>query len=134
MSLRSLKSARSSKNIQIDITPLIDVLFMLIIFFVLTTSFVQGAIDVDLPAGDAVPAAQADPIVVTIDRDSRLYWAGEIVTEDDIPRLAEKAAASGEEILIAGDREARYGDVVHILETLRGLGIEKVGLALEGEK
>ncbi|MDR3332202.1 MAG: biopolymer transporter ExbD, partial [Synergistaceae bacterium] len=59
-----------------DITPLIDIMFMLIIFFVATTAFVQGAIGVDLPMGGPPPVSQKNPIVLSVRRDSSLLWAG----------------------------------------------------------
>jgi biopolymer transport protein ExbD len=117
----------------IDITPLIDVLFMLIIFFVLTAVFVQGAIEIDLPQGDAPPVSERTPIVVTVTSDSGILWAGEAVLPDALPELVYGALARSDDILIAGDRNASYGDVASVLEELRSLGVDNVGLAFEGE-
>ena len=117
----------------LDITPLIDVLFMLIIFFVLTAVFVQGAIEIDLPRGGPPPLSESNPIVVTVTEDSRILWAGGEVNRSELPVLVESARARSEDILIAGDRDAPYGDVAELLDELRGLGVENVGMIL-GEK
>lgn len=127
----SKKRRERRGGIGIDITPLIDVLFMLIIFIVLTAAFLQGSIVVDLPAGDPPPIAQESPIVLAITRDLRLMWGGEEVTRDRIPALVTEAVAKSQDILVAGDREARYGDVAELLDELRRLGAKNVGIAFE---
>ncbi|MDR2779872.1 MAG: biopolymer transporter ExbD [Synergistaceae bacterium] len=116
-----------------DITPLIDVLFMLIIFFVLTAVFVRGAIEIELPRGGPPPVRDSNPIVVTVTEDSRILWAGGEVTRSELPELVRGARAKSDDILIAGDRNAPYGGVAELLDELRGLGVENVGMLL-GEK
>jgi biopolymer transport protein ExbD len=112
---------------------LIDVLFMLIIFFVLTAVFVQGAIEVVLPKGEAVPISERNPVIVTVTKDSGILWAGEAISPEDMPKFVEEALARSDDILIAGDRDAPYGGVAEILDRLRVLGVANVGLAFEGE-
>jgi biopolymer transport protein ExbD len=126
-----MRSARK-RGADVDITPLIDMMFMLIIFFVLTTVFVQGTIDIDLPRGNAPPMTQRNPIVVTVTMESALLWAGEPVTRGALPGLVADALSNGDEILIAGDRRAPYGVVASVLDELRGLGVKSVSLAFEG--
>ena len=122
-------------GIGIDITPLIDVLFMLIIFIVLTAAFVQGSIVVELPVGDPPPIAEENPVVLTITRDLKLMWGGEEVSRDRIPALVTEAVERSRDILVAGDREAKYGDVAELLDELRRLGAKNVGIAFEaGER
>jgi biopolymer transport protein ExbD len=124
---------KGRRGVDVDITPLIDVLFMLIIFFVLTAVFVQGAIEVDLPEGDASPISERNPVIVTVTRDAGILWAGEAISHEDMPRLVEDALARSDDILIAGDRDAPYGDVAKVLDELRNLGVANVGLAFEAE-
>ncbi|MDR1510866.1 MAG: biopolymer transporter ExbD [Synergistaceae bacterium] len=121
------------RNADPDITPLIDMLFMLIIFFMLTAVFVQGSIEIDLPQGGPPPVSGVKPIVVTVTEDSKILWAGGEVTRSELPGLVGAARAKSEDILIAGDRSALYGDVAELLDDLRGLGVENVGMIF-GEK
>jgi biopolymer transport protein ExbD len=118
----------------VDITPLIDVLFMLIIFFVLTTAFVQGSLDVDLPKGMPRPLAARNPIILTMGGDASLTWAGKSISRAELAPLVSEAVANSDDILIAGDVAARYGDVAELLNTLRGMGVDQVGLAFEEER
>lgn len=124
---------RKKRSADPDITPLIDVLFMLIIFFVLTAVFVQGVIEIDLPKGGPSRVSGVNPIVVTVTRDSRILWAGGEVRRSELPGLVSDALSKSEDILIAGDRNAPYGGVAELLDDLRALGVENVGIML-GEK
>jgi biopolymer transport protein ExbD len=115
----------------IDITPLIDVLFMLIIFFVLTTVFARGSMNVNLPNGSPPPVSDKNPVILTVGSDSSLLWAGKAISRDELGPLVSLTAAQSGDILIAGDTEARYGDVAGILDLLRSMGVDEVGLAFE---
>lgn len=123
---------RSRNNPDVDLTPLIDVLFMLIIFFVLTAAFVRGEVDVRLPEGQGNPVS-ATPIVLTVREDGTFAWEGEALLLDEIILRAQKAYADDQSILLAGDRSVPYGVVANLLDQLRTHGVEKVNLALGGE-
>jgi biopolymer transport protein ExbD len=125
--------SRFKRGVDVDITSLIDVLFMLIIFFVLTASFLQGTIEIDLPDGDAPRVSERAPLVVTV-TDSEILWAGRAISRDALPMLVARAIAESDDILIAGERSAPYGDVAELLDEMRGLGVESVGLAFDGEQ
>lgn len=114
----------------LDITPLIDVLFMLIIFFVLMSSFINGKLDVDLPAGEGKPLDKEHEIVITVEKDGRMFWAGKSIEKDDLPELAR--AAKTKDVLIAGDKGVSYGTVTGILSILRKEGITSAGLLMQG--
>lgn len=103
---------------------------MLIIFFVLTSSFTQGRIEVDLPAGAGAPAA-GEAVTLSVGKGGRLSWNGREVRSGDIASLAR--AAKGKEIMVAGDKDAAYGDVAAVLEILRAEGIGSAGLLTQGE-
>jgi biopolymer transport protein ExbD len=132
MKRQGARGRRKRKAADVDITSLIDVLFMLIIFFVITTAFVQGSVDVSLPRGTPPPFSDKEQIVVTVTKDSEILWAGERLSSGDLaPRVA-AALAESADILLAGDRDARYGDVAELMDQLRSQGVQAVGLAFEG--
>lgn len=124
-----MRQRRRRRTADIDITPLIDVLFMLIIFFVLTASFIQGHIEVALPTGGGDPPGEG-AVTLVVEKNGRVLWDGREITRGDIARLARET--SGREIMIAADREASYGDVAEILEILRKEGVGTAGLLTEG--
>jgi biopolymer transport protein ExbD len=125
----------SRKRLQpdLDLTPLIDVLFMLILFFVMTASLLQGQISVRLPAGQGAPIG-GRPAVIEILQDGRIRFEGSWVSREETAALALEAGKSGRELILAADRNVPYGSVASILETLRKSGVQDVGLALEGGK
>jgi biopolymer transport protein ExbD len=108
-------------------------MFMLIIFFMLTAVFIQGAIPIDLPQGNASGVAERKPVMVSVTEDARILWAGEPVTSADLPRVVGNALAASDDILIAGDRDAPYGVVAELLDALRALGVESVSLVFGGK-
>ena len=116
----------------IDITPLIDMMFMLIIFFVLTSSFVNGKVNVELPQGKSVAANTESTVTVSVLADGTVQWDGKTVS---LSQLAEIAKASGKkEVLLAGDKAASYGQVARVLAVLRHEGICSAGLLMQGDK
>lgn len=126
------RAGKRRRGADIDITPLIDVLFMLIIFFVLTTAFTQGSIDVALPRG-SVPPPERNPVVLTVAGDAKILWAGRETTRSELPSLVRGALERGDDILLAGDRSAPYGEVAELLAELRSLGVPSVGIAFQTE-
>ncbi len=118
---------------ELDITPLIDVLFMLIIFFVLTANFLQGRIEVDLPQGEAASEIGESPLLLTVRKDGIVLWDGREAASGELASLAAEAASGKREVLLAGDKEAPYGAVARVLEILRREGLTSAGLALQGE-
>jgi biopolymer transport protein TolR len=125
----------SRKRLQpdLDLTPLIDVLFMLILFFVLSASLLQGQISVRLPSGQG-NALRGRPVVLEIRPDGKLRYDGKEVDAPTAIERARRETSGGRELVIAADRVVPYGRVAAILESLRSAGVTDVGLALEGGK
>lgn len=118
---------------EIDLTNLIDVLFILILFFVLTTSFVQGQIATRLPEGKGNPIKNT-PVVIAVKADGSLLVGGAPMTKETLLVEALRFKRQGRDLLIAGDKDVAYGKVASLLDELRSEGIEEVGLAFSGEK
>ena len=119
------------KVADIDITPLIDMMFMLIIFFVLTSSFINGKLNVELPTGKAVSANAEAAVTVSVLADGSVQWNGRTVSME---RLAELARASQpRDVLVAGDKAANYGMVARVLALLKAEGISSAGLLMQNE-
>ncbi len=124
-----MRRRKSRRFADIDVTPLIDVLFMLIIFFVLTATFIQGKLDIDLPSGKSETSDMKRTVTLTVEKDGAIFWDGTRITREEIPGLAK--VAGDREILIAGDKNAPYGRVAEVLSILRKAGIISAGLLME---
>ena len=116
---------------EVDITPLIDMMFMLIIFFVITTSFSRGEISVNLPGGKG-NSMEGEITVLNVGADGKLTIDGMEVLSPDLASIAVKSEQSGRKFVIAGDKAAPYGAIADILELLRIEGVSTSTLAIEG--
>lgn len=115
----------------VDITPLLDVMFMLIIFFVVTTSFSRGEISVNLPGGQG-NRMEGEITVLNIAPDGKLFINNSEVVSADLADIAHESEKSGRKFVIAGDKSVPYGVIANILELLRVNGISTATLAIEG--
>ena len=129
-----MKSRRRRRGEGIDITPLIDVLFMLIIFLVLTTTFTQGRIDVDLPEGKADSRGQKNAVLISVTEKSAILWNGRPIALDEAVSRSVSMHKRGADVRIAGDRNAPYGTVAELLEALRAGGVDTASLVLDGNR
>jgi len=113
-----------------DTTPLIDIVFQQLIFFMLTSSFVfQPGVKIQLPKTVTTDIAQKENLVVTVARGDRLYVGPTIVTLQELRGQLKKVAKSGQPILIRSDRKASLGRVVEVWDSCRALGISQVHIA-----
>ncbi len=122
---------------EINLTPLIDVVFLMLIFFVLTTTFTPTRqLSVDLPSVKAAEALEREVIRVAI-RANGTVWINQRRINPDAPLALRDAlfAAAGiagdrsVRVLIEADASARHGRVTQILSAARQLGIEQVSIA-----
>lgn len=125
--------SRRRRSVDVDITPLVDVLFMLIIFFVLTTSFVQGAIDLTLPSGSP-SAVPGNPVVLSVRKDGTLFWSKERISREELSTYVAKIVSKSGDIMIAADRDVKYGIVAELMDELQRLGVRELSLAFGGGK
>ena len=116
---------------EVDITPLLDMMFMLIIFFVITTSFSRGEISVNLPGGQG-SRMEGEITVLNISPDGKLSIDGVEVISSDLAGIAKNAEGSGRKFVIAGDKTAPYGLIAGILGLLQTEGVSTATLAIEG--
>ena len=116
-----------SKIAELDITSLIDVLFMLIIFFVLTASFISTNVTVDLPksynnASNSLDASN----VITLNKDGSVFFNSQKVSREDVFKRLNAAKDKG--ILLVADKSLQYGTVVEFLSLLQKNCTASVGL------
>lgn len=118
---------KRNKISELDITSLIDVLFMLIIFFVLTASFISTNITVDLPKSynDASNSNESSN-VITLDKNGYVFWNSKKVTKEEILKKSICEADKG--ILLVADKSLSYGEVVEFLSLLQKNCRTNVGL------
>ncbi|HXW97099.1 MAG TPA: biopolymer transporter ExbD [Gemmatimonadales bacterium] len=120
----------------INVTSLVDVAFVLLIIFMITAPIMQGGVDVQLPKAEARPMTAKEGMVVSVDREGRIFIDETPVSENDF-RLTFAALVQSrrpKSVYLRADRRVPYGDVVRVLATIRVSGITDVGLVAEEEE
>lgn len=118
-------------------TPLIDIIFLLALFFVLNTSFRQERyIDVDLPESETSEDLQVAGIVLTIRSDGTTAIDGVEVSWDTVTSAVKARAqeTGASEVIIRGDESVSYGRAVAALDRVRQAGLEAVSLQTVRER
>ena len=124
----------------VSITPLIDVVFLLLIFFLVATRFAQEEreLDVSLPsASDAAPMIEEPRVVmVNIDRDGRTYIDGQFLSVDEVERLLRRAKTNNplnQSVTIRADRRVAFEHVSTVMNLCSKVGIRDYRFATAGE-
>ncbi len=121
--------------VEMDVAPLIDIVFQQLIFFMLTSAFVfQPGVKIQLPRSVTADVARRENLVVTISNKGHLYLGTEVVTLGDLKGRLASMGKSGPPILIRADREASLGRVVEVWDLCRSLGISQLNIATSGKE
>lgn len=119
----------------INVTPLVDVMLVLLIIFMVAAPMLHSGIEVKLPQASAqnLPLRVEDPLVLSIRNDGLLYLRDNPVTKEAVVGAvqAEIAAKGDSSVFLKGDREVPYGQVIEVLDLLYRGGIQNVGLVTE---
>ncbi len=136
MNFRAQRTRRSEPDL--DMTPLIDVVFLLLIFFLVTATFAQrdqSVVPVDLPEGQSGASSASDArATVYLEADGTFTLA---LSDDEVERALSTEglrqrledlyeATPNLPLYLRGDREARYGEVMELLDLARSIGFERV--------
>ncbi|WP_321532878.1 biopolymer transporter ExbD [uncultured Desulfuromonas sp.] len=130
----NITSSRRAKRqgLELNIAPLIDMVFILLIFFLVTTSFVrETGIDVQRPTANTAVSKEKATILIAISDDDRIYIEGRMIDVRAIRVHVERALAENPEgsVVIVADRGSRTGTAVEVMDACRQAGAQDVALA-----
>ncbi len=138
MRFKRLKRRTTIAKGQLDITPLIDMVFLLLIFFMLTSNFVlQPGITVSLPKAITSEVISSENVVVTLTGQDLLFLNEKPITISDLTAKLKDAARDHQSVLLRSDINASLGRVVEIWDLCREFGIPQINIATNqkaGEK
>jgi biopolymer transport protein ExbD len=122
---------------EINVTPLLDLAFVLLIIFMITTPLLENSVDLSIPSSAAAnaPISQSKVQTISIDRSATIRFDNEIVEPDTlVTRLVElKRANPNVAIVIRPDRGLPVQELVTVMDSLQRAGITKVGIATKAE-
>lgn len=119
---------------QINVTPFVDVMLVLLVIFMITAPMMQQGLQVNLPKTEAKAMNVKDePIIVTVDRNGRAFLdKGEVPPGQLQAKLAALfAAKSKKEVFLKADRDVPYGDVIRTMAEIKSAGVERLGMLTE---
>ncbi len=116
---------------EINITPFVDVMLVLLVIFMVTAPLLQQGIDVNLPRAKGKELSPTERVIITIKKDGRIYINK---TRTDINKLKSKfAIKTDRDVFLKADKDVPYGLVVEVMGELREIGIEKLGMVTESK-
>jgi len=124
-------------NSNINVTPMVDVMLVLLIIFMVITPMLNNKVNVDLPKADAAivmeDANKEDAIVVAVTRDGKTFLGGDMVTLDDLgSKITSKLEnKTNKEVYMRADVRANYGKVMDAVDGIRSAGVSQLGLLTE---
>jgi biopolymer transport protein TolR len=131
-SLGGGKGRRRGFN-DINVTPLVDVMLVLLVVFMVTAPLITGALRVELPNVEAKEASAKDTkLVVTVTKEEKILFGEDDATADIEGVLLKNARVQKEkELYIRADKNARYGAVARVVAAARAAGVEGLNLLVE---
>jgi biopolymer transport protein TolR len=130
-------------NSEINVTPMVDVMLVLLIIFMVVTPFLQQGISVALPRDMKNPDEdqainKESAVIVSIPKDGDYYLGKKKVNLEDLKTSVEKALANKKEedkiVYIKSGVEVSYGEVVKVINAVREKGVDKIGLVADKKK
>lgn len=129
-------SARMRPLSEINVTPLVDVMLVLLIVFMVAAPLLTVGVAVDLPKTAAQPIPdQGEPLTVTVASDGSIFvQETQVSIEDLVPRLqALSKAGYDQRIYIRGDQGRAYGEIARVMGRINSAGFRQIGLVMDPE-
>jgi len=119
---------------EINVTPLVDVMLVLLIIFMVTAPMLQTGVDVNLPQAKAqtIPDDEGK-LILTVTKDKRVFLGKLQIPWDDVEKMLKNNAKLNEdkELYLHADKDLLYGDVVKIMAAVKQAGVDKLGMVTD---
>ncbi|MCF6156925.1 MAG: biopolymer transporter ExbD [Candidatus Brocadia sp.] len=122
------REKRLTKSI-INLTPMVDMLFLILLFFLVTSSFIeQPNIKLELPSTKYASTGKIEERVLTISRDGKLFFQNEPVERKNLVSVLKNAFSKQDEktLILRADKNVSYGTVVDIMDAAKGAGLRRI--------
>ena len=138
MNFRTKKGLSQKTQVVIEVTPIVDIVFQLLIFFLLTATFVKNPnFDINLPeASSKLTSNVKEDIRIVLLKDGTLKYDNKPVKSSQIKEILEERFKTDPTaiVLIQADRETKHGKVVEVMDMAKMVGFSRLGIAVEIRK
>ena len=133
MAFTNSQGRTQSSLSDINVTPFVDVLLVLLIIFMLTAPVLQSGIELDVPKTRTVREISQERMVISIDRTERLFLGNDGVNIHDLGTLIKQRTGKNKvaSVFLRADRNVPYGTVAMVVDELRQNGIEQISMVTE---
>ncbi|MCP4129771.1 MAG: biopolymer transporter ExbD [bacterium] len=127
---------KGTGSIRLEITPLLDIMFMLLLFFLLTSSFLNPSIELKLPEASSKEKLQKQDIIISIDKKGTLYLNRDKTDIVALPGLLKErlALSDKKKIIFQGDENILYKKFVQVMDIIKRSGAREINIAHEKGK
>ena len=136
----SKRDEGSKVNSNINVTPMVDVMLVLLIIFMVITPMLQKGVSVDLAKvnnPEQMPDAdKEDALIVAIMRDGKVFFGNDQIKPDDLTNKVKDRLANrtDKRVFIRADARAKFGSVVEVVDNVRSAGVDQLGLLTDEKK
>ena len=136
MAFTTPQGRTSTSLSEINVTPLVDVMLVLLVIFMVTAPMLQTGIDVELPETRNVANENPEQrIVLSISRDGFIYYGSESINFSTIgERLKKDATGPDQDIYLRADKDVKWASIVSVIDAVRGAGYKKIQLVTKESK
>ena len=118
----------------INMTPLIDVMLVLVVIFIITAPLLASSIKLDLPTTEAARAGDApQSVTVIVDASGQVFWQDQAVAMDVLVRQLQQSAQANPqtEVLLRADKTVAYGRIVEVMGAAQSAGLNRIGFVAD---
>ncbi len=135
--MRGRKTKKIREEANVDLTPMLDIVFILLIFFIVSSQFGQEKrIEIERPTASQGSAQQTDELVVTISKDNKIYIGYDMISLDHLEKRLQQdfTPHSQTALVIDADKMALNGTLVLVIDKAKKVGFETISLMTEAKK
>ena len=123
---------------EINVTPMVDVMLVLLIIFMVTAPLLTAGVSVELPKSEANASAdtsQKEPLTITVKQDGQVFLQDSAITLDEIgPKLTAIAKGGAQQVIyVRGDSRANYGTLMQVMGKISAAGFQRISLVTDVE-
>jgi len=116
---------------EINVTPFVDVMLVLLIIFMVTAPLMKQGVDVDLPKAKSASFSKTERFTISIKKNGDLYLNENKLTDEELVKKLEAISRINPDVYLEADKDVPYGRVVEIMGEIKAVGIEKLGMVTQ---